>query len=149
MPNQDGSLTEADKITLTRALDRMITSTGDTMLEMSGLDLLNSVHERAELDASSRSAFLRIVDALSLDLLSHAVGGFAALTKQEQISSLLNVENTLPEEFTVVLNIARDVYYENESTPERPKNFDDDDTFGKQVVEIDPEPIRKTGRRNR
>jgi O-methyltransferase involved in polyketide biosynthesis len=87
------------------------------------------------------------VEALSLDLLAHAVGGFSALTEEEQTSTLRNIENTLPREFSIVLGLVRDVYYEDERTPERPKSFDnDDEIFGKVVVEEEPEQVSKKRR---
>jgi hypothetical protein len=146
MPNQDGSLTAADTLTLVRVLDRMI-PVDDPDLAAGALGLLGEVQERAINDAPTGSAFLRIVEALSLDLLAHAVGGFSALTEEEQTSTLRNIENTLPREFSVVLGLVRDVYYEDERTPERPKSFDnDDEIFGKVVVEEEPEQVSKKRR---
>jgi hypothetical protein len=53
----------------------------------------------------------------------------------------------LPREFSVVLGLVRDVYYEDERTPERPKSFDnDDEIFGKVVVEEEPEQVSKKRR---
>ncbi len=58
------------------------------------------------------------------------------MTEDEQISSLRNIESTLPAEFNVVLNLARDVYYENDETPDRPVNFaGEDEIFGKLALE--------------
>jgi hypothetical protein len=135
VPNQDGSLTGSDIVTLTRALDRII-PVDDSVSDAGALGLHEELQSRASTDSAAQSAFLRVVEALSLDMLSHAVGGFAALTEDEQISSLQKVENTLPKEFSVVLALVRDIYYEHESTPNRPPNFDiDSDIFGKGVVE--------------
>jgi hypothetical protein len=146
MPNQDGSLTAADTLTLVRVLDRMI-PVDDPDLAAGALGLLGEVQERAINNAPTGSAFLRIVEALSLDLLAHAVGGFSALTEEEQTSTLRNIENTLPREFSIVLGLVRDVYYEDERTPERPKSFDnDDEIFGKVVVEEEPEQVSKKRR---
>jgi|TARA_B100000959_G_scaffold239942_1_gene260869 hypothetical protein len=97
---------------------------------------LEKVHKRAQKNSTSNSAFIRIAEALSLDMMAHAVGGFAAMTEDEQISSLRNIESTLPAEFNVVLNLARDVYYENDETPDRPVNFaGEDEIFGKLALE--------------
>jgi hypothetical protein len=146
MPNQDGSLTAADTLTLVRVLDRMI-PVDDPDLAAGALGLLGEVQERAINNAPTGSAFLRIVEALSLDLLAHAVGGFSALTEEEQTSTLRNIENTLPREFSIVLGLVRDVYYEDERTPERPKSFDNDhEIFGKVVVEEEPEQVSKKRR---
>ncbi len=120
---------------MTRALDRIIPA-DDSVSDAGALGLHEELQSRASTDSAAQSAFLRVVEALSLDMLSHAVGGFAALTEDEQISSLQKVENTLPQEFSVVLALVRDIYYEHESTPNRPPNFDiDSDIFGKGVVE--------------
>ena len=122
----------------------------DAELAAGALGLHEQLQARASDDAAARSAFLRVVDALSLDMMAHAVGGFAALTEDEQIASLHNVENTLPEEFAAVLGLIRNIYYEDDRTPDRPANFDDDrEIFGKVVVEEQPEQLRKRRGRNR
>ena len=141
MPNQDGSLTNSDKITFTQLLNRVI-PVGDPKFGAAALGLRNLVEERSKANPSSNSALLRIIDALSLDMMAHAVGGFAALTVDEQISAIHNVETTLPEEFNIILGITRDVYYEDERTPKRPINFDgDNEIFGKVVIDIErPKP---------
>ena len=75
-------------------------------------------------------------------MMARAVGGFAALTVDEQNFAIHNVETTLPEEFNIILGITRDVYYEDERTPKRPINFDgDNEIFGKVVIDIErPKP---------
>ncbi len=142
MPNQDGSLTGSDTITLTATLNRII-SADSPELAAGTLGILDEVQERAKTTQESQSAFLRIVEALSLDLMSHAVGGFTALTEEEQIASIHNVESSLPEEFNVFLELVRDVYYEDSRTPDRPTSFSGDtEIFGR--VEIDTsEPERR------
>ena len=138
MPNQDGSLTDADRITLDRALNSLIPAE-NSELAVGSLDMANNVERRAGREKATRSAFVRVVEALSLDPMAHAVGGFAAMTTQEQTEALLNIERTLPEEFSLVLGIMRDVYYEDDRTPERPANFDgDDEVFGKISEDADP-----------
>ncbi len=150
MPNQDGSLTGSDTVTLIRVLNRIIPSESPE-LGAGTIGILDDVEERSSNSPALRSAFLRIVEALSLDMMSHAVGGFAALTAEEQTASIQNVEATLPEEFSVVLGLARDVYYEREQTPERPTTFDDEtEIFGKVKVEVEPvkkRPVRRRIRR--
>lgn len=77
------------------------------------------------------------MEALSLDMMTHAVGGFMALTGDEQKSAIHNVENNLHAEFNIVLDITRDIYYEDDRTPERPTSFDgDNEIFGKVVIDI-------------
>ncbi len=147
MPKQDGSLTDADHVTLVRVLDRLIPAE-EAELAAGALGMLGDVEERARREKSTRSAFIRIVEALSLDLTAHAVGGFSAMTDQEQINALLNIERTLPEEFSLVLGIVRDVYYADDRTPGRPVNFDgDSEVFGKVPKETDAAPVKQ--RRNR
>ena len=137
MPEQDGSLTDADRITLDRALNHLI-PTEKSELAASALDMANNVERRAGRDKATRSAFMRVVEALSLDPLAHAIGGFSAMTGQEQTEALLSIERTLPEEFSLVLGIVRDVYYEDDRTPGRPAHFDgDDEVFGKTPGEPD------------
>jgi hypothetical protein len=149
MPNQDGSLTGADTITMTHALDRMI-PTDDAGLSPGTLGLLKNIQQRAANEASTQSAFTRTVEALSLDLMAHAVGGFAALTPEEQIASLHGVEAALPHEFNLFLQLVRDVYYEDERTPDRPASFDgENEIFGKVVVDESPAQDLTKRRRNR
>jgi len=141
MPNQDGSITNSDKITLTQLLNRVV-PVDDPKFGAAALGLRNLVEERSKANPSSNSALLRIIDALSLDMMARAVGGFAALTVDEQNFAIHNVETTLPEEFNIILGITRDVYYEDERTPKRPINFDgDNEIFGKVVIDIErPKP---------
>jgi|TARA_B110000240_G_C13342351_1_gene386072 hypothetical protein len=141
MPNQDGSITNSDKITFTQLLNRVV-PVDDPKFGAAALGLRNLVEERSKANPSSNSALLRIIDALSLDMMARAVGGFAALTVDEQNFAIHNVETTLPEEFNIILGITRDVYYEDERTPKRPINFDgDNEIFGKVVIDIErPKP---------
>jgi hypothetical protein len=141
MPNQDGSITNSDKITFTQLLNRVV-PVDDPKFGAAALGLRNLVEERSKANPSSNSALLRIIDALSLDMMARAVGGFAALTVDEQNFAIHNVETTLPEEFNIILGITRDVYYEDERTPKRPTNFDgDNEIFGKVVIDIErPKP---------
>ena len=137
MPQQDGSLTDADRVTLVGALNRLIPN-GDAELAAGAPGMLGDVEERARREKSTLSAFMRIVEALSLDLTAHAIGGFSAMTDQEQTRALLAIESTLPEEFSLFLGIVRDVYYENDRTPDRPTDFDgDDEVFGKAPQDAD------------
>ena len=131
MPNQDGSLTGADEITLVQVLNRMVPSDDDD-LGAGTLGILDEVQQRSTGDDQLHHAFMRITEALSLDLLAQAVGGFAALSEQEQVTSLHGVENVLPEEFGLFLGTVRDVYYEDRRTPDRPENFKgENEEFGK------------------
>ena len=131
MPTHDGSLTDADRVTLVRVLDRLIPTT-TRELAAGALGMLDTVEKRATGEQATRSAFMRVVEALSLDLTAHAIGGFSAMTIPEQNEALLNIERTLPVDFLLVLGIVRDVYYESDRTPGRPAIFDaDDERFGK------------------
>ena len=131
MPTQDGSLTDADRVALACAVAHMIPAS-DAGVAVGAPGFFDDVEKRARRRKSTRSAFLRVAEALSLDLMSHAVGGFSAMTEQEQIGALLSIENALPAEFSLLLGIVRDVYYEDDRTPERPLDFDGDaEIFGK------------------
>ena len=147
MPTRDGSLTDADRVTLGSALNHLIPAP-DAELAAGTLGILDDVVELASREKSSRSAFIRVVEALSLDLTAHAVGGFAAMTGQEQSWALLSIENTLPAEFSLFLGIVRDVYYEDDRTPGRPADFDgDDEVFGKVPEDADTDQPRHRGSR--
>jgi hypothetical protein len=136
MPNKDGSLTGSDRISLVHVLNRVIPHES-LELAPGTLGILEEVQRRALSSPSTRSAFLKIVEALSLDTMAHAVGGFAALTEEEQKASLHSLESTLPNEFKTVLGLARDVYYEDERTPDRPKSFSDEsEEFGNVETEL-------------
>jgi len=148
MPNPDGSLTASDKITLVHMLNRIIPSESPN-LAAGTLGILDSVEERANSNKTTRSNFIRVADALSLDMMAQAVGGFAALTVDEQIASLKIVENNIPNEFNSILNIARDIYYEDERTPDRPKTFDtESEIFGKVKPEEAATSPKQTKRRD-
>jgi len=148
MPDKDGSLTDADRVTFRRVLDRLVPA-GDPALAAGKLGILAEVEERAARSKSSVSALLRVVEALSLDLTAHAIGGFAAMTVQEQTDALLGIERALPDEFALVLGTVRDVYYEDDRTPARPVGFDsDDEVFGKAQHDTDADralPNRRSG----
>ena len=148
MPNQDGSLTGSDKITLVQVLNRMVPF--DSIdLAAGTLGMLKEVQQRATGDDELRHAFMRVTEALSLDLLAQAVGGFAALTNEEQITSLHGVENVLPEEFAVFLELVRSIYYEDSRTPDRPDNFEgDNEEFGKIPTAVE-ETLLSASIRNR
>ena len=136
MPNRDGSLTNSDKIILTQVLNRVV-SVDHPKLSAGLLGLRDLVEERSKEKPSSHSALLRVIEALSFDMMAHAVGGFVALTDDEQNSAIHNVETNLPAEFNIVLDITRDVYYEDDRTPERPTSFDgDNEIFGKVIIDI-------------
>ena len=126
-----------------QALNRMI-AVEDPSLEAGTLGLLDDVEKIARSNDSGQSAFLRVVEALSLDLMAHAVGGFSVMTAEEQTESLLNIERILPEEFTTVLGIVRDVYYSDDRTPDRPEDFEGaDQTFGKVEQEPQTEEVER------
>jgi len=136
MPNQYGSLTDSDRITFTQLLNRIVPF-DDPKIGAGTLGLRDLVEERCKEKPSSHSALLRVMEALSLDMMTHAVGGFMALTGDEQKSAIHNVENNLHAEFNIVLDITRDIYYEDDRTPERPTSFDgDNEIFGKVVIDI-------------
>ncbi|NQW21612.1 MAG: gluconate 2-dehydrogenase subunit 3 family protein [Chloroflexi bacterium] len=145
MPNQDGSLTGSDNITLTQMLNRIIPVENSEMTAGS-LGLQKLIEDRANNDPPSRTALLRIIDALSLDLMAHAVGGFTAMTEEEQIAALHNVETSLPLEFNTMLGIVRDVYYADDRTPDKPTSFDtENEAFGK--IDVEDELMRSTSSR--
>jgi len=149
MPNQDRSLTNSDKIILTQLLDRVV-PVDDPKFGAGFLGLRDLVEDRSKANKSSHLALLRIIGALSHDMMAHAVGGFVALTVNEQISSIRNVETTLPAEFNIVLGITRDVYYEDDRTPKRPMRFEgDNEIFGKVDIDIIRPKPNKYGPSNR
>lgn len=149
MPNQDRSLTNSDKITFTQLLNRIV-PVDDPKIGAGALGLRDLVEERSKGNPSSHSAMLRVIEALSLDMMAHAVGGFVALTDDEQNSAIHNVETTLHAEFKIVLGITRDVYYEDDRTPERPTSFDgDNEIFGKVIIDIECSKTRQYSRKLR
>ena len=116
-------------------LDRLIPF-DDPDLKPSNLKIINRVIDQCIKDDSSKAALMKIIDALSLDIMSSAVGGFAALTNDEQTKSILEIEKSLPEEFNIVLGATRKAYYENTKTAEFPSNFNsENEIFGKVLSE--------------
>jgi hypothetical protein len=148
MPNSDGSLKNSEKIMLRIAADRVISVTDDSP-SPSDLGIVDSVISAAMSNDSARKSLTRVVEAMNLDMLAQAVGGWAAMSSDEQTHSLLLVEHALPEEFSAILNIVREWYYSHEQTPERPDNFDaKDELFGKVVIEEAPRGSQSRERRS-
>ncbi|MBG82429.1 MAG: hypothetical protein FI699_06065 [SAR202 cluster bacterium] len=88
-------------------------------------------------DSDLKPSNLKITDSLSLDIMSSALGRFAALTKDEQTESILEIEKSLPEEINVVLGITPKIYYENTKTPGIPSHFNyENEIFGKVLSEL-------------
>ena len=137
MPYQNDLLRNSEIVALTIMLDRLIPF-DDPDLKPSNLKIINRVIDQCIKDDSSKAALMKIIDALSLDIMSSAVGGFAALTNNEQTKSILEIEKSLPEEFNIVLGATREAYYENTKTAELPSNFNSEkEIFGKVLSKSD------------
>jgi len=148
MPNSDGSLKNSEKIMLGIAADRVISVTDDSP-SPSDLGIVDSVISAATGNDSVRKSLTRVVEAMNLDMLAQAVGGWVAMSSEEQTHSLLLVEHALPEEFSAILNIVRESYYSHEQTTERPDNFDsEDELFGKVEIEEAPRGSQSRERRS-
>jgi len=135
MPNSDGSLKTSEKIMLGIAADRVI-SVAEESPSPSDIGIVDSVISASMSENTSRKCLVRVIEAMNLDMLARAVGGWVAMSSEEQTHSLLLVEHALPGEFSTILNIVRESYYSHKETPDSPEKFDsEDEVFGKVEIE--------------
>jgi hypothetical protein len=115
---ENGKLMPADRVTLGVVLDRLIPPVDD--LRGAGrMGLAPEVERVAGQVPRYRAALLQIMDALSLDMLAHAAGGFGALSPEQQVDSIREVEQSLPKPFAIFLELVYLVYYGDRRVHER------------------------------
>ena len=118
MPDRDGNLTSADRVTLLAVMDHLIPPVDD-FPGAGSLGLAQTVEETAAGIPHFRSALITTLDALSLDMSAHAFGGFGALDADEQIEALESVEQSLPGPFGKLVELVYIVYYSDQRAHER------------------------------
>ena len=117
-PTKSGRLTDADRTTLTTVLDRLIPAVDD--LPGAGkMGLAKEIERRARRNNRLRSALIAVMDALSLDLGAHAAGGYNALEPEVQIEAIEEIERSIPDKFTLFLQLVYTVYYMDKTVLER------------------------------
>ncbi len=117
-PTKSGRLTDADRTTLTTVLDRLIPAVDD--LPGAGkMGLAKEIERRARRNNRLRGALIAVMDALSLDLSAHAAGGYNALEPEVQIESIQEIERSIPDKFTLFLQLVYTVYYMDKTVLER------------------------------
>ncbi len=109
-PSASGRMTDSDRMMLAAAMDRMIPAVDD-LSGAGAMGLGRKVEQGAQRVPRLRSALVAVVDALSLDAASHAVGGFRALPPDSQDEALRLVETSMPRQFAVFLQLVYTVYY--------------------------------------
>ena len=114
----DGRLAAADRVTLAAVLDHLVPPVGE--LPGAGeMGLAPEVERVARRVPRFRAALLRVMDAISLDMLSHAAGGFRALSPEQQVEAIREVEQSLPRPFAVFVELVYLVYYSDERVHRR------------------------------
>ena len=83
------------------------------------MGLAEKVEQRAQRAERVRSALVTVLDALSLDAVSHAAGGYTALAPARQDEALRALEAAMPQQFTVFQQLVYTVYYMEQTVHER------------------------------
>ena len=77
-PKKKGSLADPDRVLLANVMDHLIPPVDD-LPGAGSMRLGDEIEKKAQSIPRLRSSLLRVLDALSLDLSSHAAGGYSAL----------------------------------------------------------------------
>lgn len=152
---QDLKISDADRVTLSEAMDRLIPAVDD--LPAAGQMGLGPEVERLAHEAPHYGDALEsVLDALSMDPLSRAAGGFRALSPDDRDNAIRTIEGNMPGKFGTFLEIVYLAYYSLPavhrrigwvSRPPQPEGFDMP-PFDESVLETvrKREPFwRKTG----
>lgn len=117
-PTRGGRLSDADRLTLVVVMDRLVPAV-DELAGAGEMGLAPEVEQRARHHRPLRSALITVMDALSMDLAAHAAGGFRALSEEEQVDSLRQLQEALPEQFSQFMQLVYTIYYMQPEVRER------------------------------
>ena len=109
-PKKKGSLADPDRVLLANVMDHLIPPVDD-LPGAGSMRLGDEIEKKAQSIPRLRSSLLRVLDALSLDLSSHAAGGYSALDSDRQDVALRAIEQSLPDDFSIFLDFVYTVYY--------------------------------------
>ena len=117
-PTQGGRLSDVDRLTLQVMMDRLLPAV-DELPGAGEMGLASEVEQRARRHRPLRSALIAVMDGLSMDMAAHAAGGFKALSEEQQIESLLLLEEAMPEHFARLVALIYTTYYMQPEVDER------------------------------
>ncbi|MSQ34421.1 MAG: hypothetical protein EXR57_01200 [Dehalococcoidia bacterium] len=118
MPTKEKQLTNADRMMLKTVLDRVIPPVDD-LPGAGAMGLAAQVENIAGRVPRLHGSLIKMVGALSLDLHSHAKGGFNSLTTDQQDEALRTIESALPGEFGNFLELVFLAYYSDSRVHKR------------------------------
>jgi hypothetical protein len=118
MPDKDGNLTGSDRRNMRIVLDRIIPAV-DGLPGAGSMGLLETVEEMAAGHGRFRTALVRFLDALSLDMEVEAAGGFTALSEERQVEAIREIESSLTREFNHMLEAVYLAYYSDPRVHQR------------------------------
>jgi len=110
MPTKEKQLTNADRMVLKAVLDRVIPPVDD-LPGAGSMGLAAQVESIAGRVPRLHDSLIKVMGALSLDLHSHAKGGFNSLTVEQQDEAIRTIEGALPGDFGNFLELVFLAYY--------------------------------------
>ena len=118
MPDTEWTMTDADRLVLTLAMD-LIVPPVDDLPGAGEMGLSANVEELAERVKDYGTALHRVLEALSLDPAVRAEGGFMALEDEQRIAALDVLESSLSNYFDKFVDLVYIVYYSDERVHKR------------------------------
>ncbi len=117
-PSRGGRLSDADRLTLAVVMDRLVPPV-DELPGAGEMGLAPEVEQRARRHRPLRSALITVMDALSMDMAAHASGGFRALSEEQQVDAMRQVEEAIPDQFSQFMQLVYTIYYMQPEVHER------------------------------
>lgn len=128
----DLKISDADRVMLSEVMDRLIPAVDD--LPAAGQMGLGPEVERLASEVPRYAEGLEVfLEALAMDPLSRATGGFRALSADDQDNAIRVIERNIPDHFSTFLEIVYLVYYSQPAVhrrigwigrPPQPEGFD-------------------------
>lgn len=128
----DLKISDADRVMLSEVMDRLIPAVDD--LPAAGQMGLGPEVERMASEVPRYAEGLEVfLEALAMDPLSRATGGFRALSADDQENAIRVIERNIPDHFSTFLEVVYLVYYSQPAVhrrigwvgrPPQPEGFD-------------------------
>ena len=125
-------ISDADRVMLSEVMDRLIPAVDD--LPAAGQMGLGPEVERMASEVPRYAEGLEVfLEALAMDPLSRATGGFRALSADDQENAIRVIERNIPDHFSTFLEVVYLVYYSQPAVhrrigwvgrPPQPEGFD-------------------------
>jgi hypothetical protein len=110
MPTKEKTLTDADRTTLKAIMDRLVPAVDD-LPGAGSMGLAQEAERIAGKVPRLQESAVKVLGAVSVDMRSHARGGFQALGPESQDESIREVESTIPADFANFLEMVYLAYY--------------------------------------